>query len=58
MDKRFESLSEMVNRDVTSTKCFPKGYPVRDTCIGQDDITNLVIALNTSQDVSEFLKVI
>jgi hypothetical protein len=56
VDKRFESLSEMVNR-VTSEH-MPEGYPVRETCIGQDDILNLVIALNTTNCVYEFLVMI
>lgn len=57
-DKRFAALSEMVNRDVSSHKNTPEGYPVRDTCIGQDDILNLLIALNTTSDVKHFLAVI
>lgn len=32
--------------------------PDRDTCIGHEDITNLIIALNTTSDVSEFLAAI
>jgi hypothetical protein len=58
MDKRFASLSEMVNRDVTSSEHTPEGYPVRDTCIDKDDILNLIIALNITNDVSKFLVVI
>jgi hypothetical protein len=57
MDKRFESLSELVNR-VALYEHMPEGYPVRETCIGQDDLLNLVIALNTTNDVSQFLAVI
>lgn len=57
-DNRFASLSEMVNREVTSRKNTPEGYPNRDTCIGQDDLTNLIIALNTTVDVDHFLVVI
>ena len=32
--------------------------PERDTAIDHDDITDLIIALNTTNDVSEFLVVI
>lgn len=32
------------------------GAPVRDTHLGKDDITNLKIELNTSQDVNDFIK--
>ena len=34
------------------------GRPVRDTAIGHDDILNLKIALNTTNDVNDFLAVI
>jgi hypothetical protein len=35
---------------------FLKGRPSRATVIGQDDIANLLIALNTSKDFDSFLK--
>jgi hypothetical protein len=34
------------------------GRPKRDTVIGDDDILNLQIALNTSNSVTDFLKVV
>lgn len=34
------------------------GRPNRDRIIDQDDILNLTIALNTTQDVSDFLKIV
>ena len=34
---------------------FMQGRPVRDTIIQKDDITNLVILLNTCNSFSEFL---
>lgn len=49
-DKQFQDLHVV---SVTIT-----GRPDRDTAIGHDDIINLQIALNTTNDVSEFLAVI
>lgn len=57
-DKRFASLSEMINRETTIQKHTPEGYPKRDTSINHEDITNLIIALYTTKDVSQFLVVI
>jgi hypothetical protein len=37
---------------------FLGGRPDRVTGIGQDDISDLVIALNTTEDVNDFLRVI
>ena len=34
------------------------GRPKRETIIDQDDIVNLMIALNTTGDVKHFLKVV
>ena len=34
------------------------GRPDRDTIIDQDDLINLTIALNTTNDISEFIKVV
>jgi hypothetical protein len=52
-DKQFQDLhhSHVVNVTIS-------GRPNRDTAIGHDDIINLQIALNTTNDVSEFLVVI
>jgi hypothetical protein len=34
------------------------GRPNRDTIIDLDDINNLIITLNTTNDISEFIKVV
>mgnify|MGYP001769773219 CR=1 FL=1 len=41
--------------------CYPhpinlEGRPERETIINQDDINNLIIAVNTTNSVEEFLK--
>jgi hypothetical protein len=53
-DKQFQD-----DRAISSA-CIPflGGRPVRDTAIGQEDITNLLITLNTTYDVTDFLAVI
>jgi hypothetical protein len=37
---------------------FLGGRPKRDTVIGKEDIENLLIALNTSESLEAFLKVV
>jgi hypothetical protein len=32
-----------------------EGRPNRETCISEDDVSNLIIALNTSVTLNEFL---
>jgi len=52
-DRRRVTLENTIN-------CIPMfgGRPKRDTVIGDDDILNLQIALNTSNSVTDFLKVV
>ena len=43
------------------SECFSEttmfdGRPNRDTIISQDDINNLIISLNTTETVNEFLR--
>jgi hypothetical protein len=52
-DKHFKSIFDFL--DQVST---PEGYPNRDREISLDDITDLMIALYTTKDVSQFLAVI
>lgn len=40
--------------DSCESKMF-EGRPERDTDIGQDDINNLIIAMNTTNSVEDFL---
>ena len=52
-DRRRVTLENTLN-------CIPMfgGRPSRDTVIGNDDILNLQIALNTTNSVSAFLKAV
>ena len=43
------------NRRRTDPKPLSSGRPNRNTVINQDDIYDLVIVLNTTKDVTEFL---
>lgn len=55
----------MENKISKKAKVFPKmttvripplmGRPERETCINEDDILNLNIALNTAKTIDEFL---
>lgn len=42
----------------TGTIPFMGGRPVRDLVINDDDITNLVIAMNTAVSLEEFLALV
>jgi hypothetical protein len=53
-DKQFQNLS---GKPSTIYICIT-GRPDRDTVIGKEDIDNLLIALNTTNDVTDFLEVI
>ena len=50
-DRRFIRLEEISKEDYIP---FLGGRPVRDTAISQDDVVNLLIALNTSRSLEEF----
>jgi len=52
-DKRYIRLEE-VGRDEYIP--FLGGRPVRETVISEDDITNLIIAVNTSKSLEVFLE--
>lgn len=56
-DKQFQHLPSLSNKPSTIYICIT-GRPDRDTAIGKEDIDNLLIALNTTNDVLEFLEVI
>ncbi len=53
IDKRKVKLEDFKNGDFIP---FMSGRPRRSRVIGEDDITNLVIALNTSDNFDHFLK--
>jgi hypothetical protein len=52
-DKPFKSFFDILDH-VPS----PEGYPNRDTSINHEDITDLIITLYTTIDVSQFLAMI
>ena len=57
-DKQFQNMNTSPALTVVKGKLVLSGRPYRDTCIGHDDIINLNIALNTTNDVLDFLEVI
>jgi hypothetical protein len=54
----FEDLKFSDNRSHNPPSLDLTDRPVRDTIISSDEITNLCILLNTTNDVNEFLAVI
>lgn len=52
--KRIKELKAIIEAD----SGFDEGYPVRDTIISKDEITNLAITLNTIEDIDELVAVI
>ncbi len=52
IDKRSVRLEDVLRPDYIP---FLGGRPKRETVIGKEDIMNVVIALNTSATVDEFL---
>jgi len=55
IDKRLVKLENMLKKDYIP---FLGGRPKRITVIGQEDIINLSIALNTTKSVDEFIRII
>lgn len=54
-DKRKVKLENMLKEDYIP---LGTGRPIRNACINHDDFLNLQIALNTTGDVLEFIKVV
>jgi len=52
-DKRNVKLDEMLRDGYIP---FLEGRPGRDFSITEDDVTNLIIALNTADSLNEFVK--
>jgi len=44
------------NRELAMSKLKKSVYPIRDTAIGSEDITNLKIALNSSKTIEELIE--
>jgi len=55
IDKRSIQLERLLKKDFIP---FLSGRPKREKVIGQEDITNLTIALNTTDSVESFLRII
>lgn len=52
-DKRYIRLEEVGREEYIP---FLEGRPHRDSIISEDDITNLIIALNTAKSLEVFLE--
>lgn len=52
VDKRSVTLASVLSESYIP---FLGGRPVRERVIGQEDVTNLIIALNTSGSAEEFI---
>jgi hypothetical protein len=55
IDKRFIKLENVMKKGFIP---FLGGRPERETVIGQEDIVNLSIVLNTTNSVEEFIKIV
>lgn len=51
-DKRSVKLDHVMSKDFIP---FMTGRPLRNDSIGKEDLVNLSIALNTTNDVNDFL---